>query len=437
MRTKLGVLAVTTAALAGGVLTQTDQAEASTPNVVVDSLSVSAGANGQSKATATVHSARTIKLQALTVAVRSADGSNNDFPGATATTLGPRSATFTSGSRTFQPGSYTYYVAYKVRDHWYSVSPVKSFTAGTGTGSTVTPTPTATQPASSTPTTTAPSTQAATPPSTTAPSTTAPTSSAPTTPAPTTPAPVSSAPSTPAPTSSAPSTTAAGPVGIPGTWHQVFGDEFNGSSLDGSKWNSNWFGCSGCVTKPPNSAEGSAYSPSQVSVADGSLHLKLAQQPTTVAGKTYPYVSGIVTSNNKAQFTYGAFEARIYTPSSGSQMANWPSFWADGQNWPTDGELDVLEGLGGSACYHFHSTAGGPGGCASGTYSGGWHTFGAEWKQGSATYYYDGKQVGQITTGITSSPMYLILNNAINPSHSGTNIAPADMMVDYVRVWQH
>ncbi|MEV6021389.1 glycoside hydrolase family 16 protein [Streptomyces sp. NPDC051997] len=412
MRTKLGALAVATAALAGGVLTQTDQAEAATPDVVVDSLSVVSAPNGQSKATATVHGVKTIKLQALTVAVRSADGANRDFPGAVATTLGTRSTTFTSGSRAFPAGTYTYYVAYKFHDHWHSLSPVKSFTAGAGTG-TAAPAPTASAPSgTATPT----------------PSTPAPTATAST--------PGSAVPSS-APSSSAPSSTGAAPVGIPGTWHPVFADEFNGGALDASKWNANWFGCPTCVTKPPNSAEGSAYSPSQVTVGDGSLHLKLAQQPTTVGGKTYPYVSGLVTSNGKAQFTYGAFEARIYTPSSGSQMANWPSFWADGQNWPTDGELDVLEGLGGSACYHFHSPAGGPGGCASGTYSGGWHTFGADWKQGSVTYYYDGKQVGQITSGITSAPMYLILNNAVNPSHSGTNVAPADMQVDYVRVWQH
>jgi beta-glucanase (GH16 family) len=428
MRTKLGVLAVTTAALAGGVLTQTDQAEAATPGVVVDSLSVSAAPNGQSKATAAVHSAKTIKLQALTVAVRSADGGNYDFPGAAAATLGTRSTSYTSGSRAFPAGTYTYFVAYKFHDRWHSLSPVKSLTAGSGTGATATPTPTATSTATATPTPTA---------STPAGTTTPPASPTPT--ATTTPPSASTSAPTPAstPTSSAPSTTATAPVGIPGTWHQAFSDEFNGTALDGSKWNSNWFGCSGCATKPVNSAEGSAYSPSQVTVGDGSLHLKLIQQPTTVDGKTYPNVSGLVTSNGKAQFTYGAFEARIYTPSSGTQMANWPSFWLDGQNWPTDGELDVLEGLGGSACYHFHSTAGGPGGCASGTYSGGWHTFGAEWKQGSVTYYYDGKQVGQITSGITSAPMYLILNNAINPSHSGTNVVPADMMVDYVRAWQH
>lgn len=216
----------------------------------------------------------------------------------------------------------------------------------------------------------------------------------------------------------------------------MFSDEFSGTALDGSKWNPNWLGCSGCVTPPVNSAEEAAYSPSQVSVGGGYLHLKAIQQSTTVNGKTYPYVSGLVESNGKAQFTYGAFEARIYTPASGTQIANWPAFWTDGQNWPADGEMDVMEGLSGSACYHFHSSAGGPGGCAPGSYTG-WHTYGAEWKQGAVTYYYDGKQVGQITSGITSAPMYLILNNAVSSTYGGPTQVPADMMVDYVRVWQH
>ncbi|GAA2629623.1 hypothetical protein GCM10010307_20570 [Streptomyces vastus] len=216
----------------------------------------------------------------------------------------------------------------------------------------------------------------------------------------------------------------------------MFSDEFDGTSLDTSKWNPNWLGCPTCTTKPVNSAETTAYAPSQVSVSGGSLHLKLVQQQTTVDGKTYPYRSGLVESNGKAEFTYGAFEARIYTPGSGGKISNWPAFWTDGQNWPTDGEMDVMEGLGGSACYHFHSPAGGPGGCAPGDFTG-WHTYGAEWKPGSVTYYYDGKLVGQISTGITSAPMYLILNNGISDQHGGPAMANADMMTDYVRVWQH
>jgi beta-glucanase (GH16 family) len=367
--------------------------------VVVDSLSVSATRDGQLKATARVHSTGTIQVQALTVAVRSASGAHCDFPGATRGKLRPRQVTFTSGSRTFPAGTYTYFVAYKFRDVWYNLSPVKTLTSG----STPAPAPTGTP--TSTPTGTPTSTPDAT------------------------------ASSTPGATASPPATTGDAPLGIPGAWRKAFSDEFNGTSLDGSKWNPNWLGCSGCTTPPVNSSEQAAYAPSQVSVSEGSLHLRATAQQTTVNGKTYPYRSGLVESNGRAEFTYGAFEARIHTPSSGSQIANWPAFWGNGQNWPTDGEMDIMEGLGGSACYHFHSSSGGPGSCASGSFTG-WHTYGAEWKPGSVTYYYDGKQVGQITSGITSAPMYLILNHGISSQHGGPTVSSADMMVDYVRVWK-
>jgi beta-glucanase (GH16 family) len=95
--------------------------------------------------------------------------------------------------------------------------------------------------------------------------------------------------------------------------------------------------------------------------------------------------------------------------------------------------MDVLEGLGGSACWHFHDPSGGPGGCASGGYGGAWHTYGADWEPGVVTYYYDGVRVGQISTGITSAPMYLILGMGLGSSP----VAPATEEVDYVRVWQH
>jgi beta-glucanase (GH16 family) len=183
-----------------------------------------------------------------------------------------------------------------------------------------------------------------------------------------------------------------------------------------------------------NTSELAAYAPSQATVGGGSLHLTASQQATTVNGKTYPYRSGMVQSNGKAEYTYGAFEARIYLPAAGTKIANWPAFWTDGQSWPADGENDIMEGLGGQACYHYHSPSGGPGSCAAGDYTG-WHTYGAEWAPGSVTYYYDGKKVGQITTGIASSPHYLILNNAVDGGDR--EVAGADMQVDYVKVWQH
>jgi beta-glucanase (GH16 family) len=97
--------------------------------------------------------------------------------------------------------------------------------------------------------------------------------------------------------------------------------------------------------------------------------------------------------------------------------------------------MDVLEGLSGSACYHFHSSSGGPGGCA-GVLTG-WHVFGALWQKGSVTYYYDGRQVGRITTGITGSPMYLILNHAVGGCCAGPKLVPTTVYVDYVHVYSN
>lgn len=290
-------------------------------------------------------------------------------------------------------------------------------------GSSPTPTPTST--ASSGPSTSPSATSASSASSTT--STPAPTTASSTTPA-TTSSPSSTSPSVTATTSAAPV-----PTGVGGTWKLVFNDGFDTSSLDTTKWSTGWL-ASG-ITKPVDSAERDCYDPAQVSVSGGTLRLTAIQKTEACGGTTEPYASGLVNSNGKFQFGYGALEARVYLPAApDGTIANWPAFWSDGQSWPTDGENDVMEGLGGEACYHFHSPSGGPGSCASGNYTG-WHTFGADWEPGSVTYYYDGVKVGQIASGITSAPQFLILNNAVGGS--GTTVTPATMQVDYVRVWQH
>ena len=223
------------------------------------------------------------------------------------------------------------------------------------------------------------------------------------------------------------------PFGAPGSWQMVLDDEFSGSALDTTKWSTGWLGSG--VTPPVNSSEKDCYDPAEVAVTGGSLHLTAVGSPCTVRGATYPYRSGMVNSDGKAQFSYGYFEARIFLPGSGGSIYNWPAFWTDGQSWPADGEMDVMEGLSGQACWHFHSPAGGPGGCSGANFTG-WHTYGADWEPGSVTYYYDGVPVGRITTGITSAPMYMILNYAVEQPTGGPT-SPGTMQVDYVRVWQH
>ena len=253
-------------------------------------------------------------------------------------------------------------------------------------------------------------------------------------------------------TSTAPATTTVAPVttttvdsgtpqpvgNVAGTWNLSFDSEFNSSALDSSQWSTGWFGSG--ITKGINGAEIECMDPSQVSVANGELDLTSIQKSETCGGVTQPYTSGMVTTNGHYSFTYGYAEARIWMPGT-SSIAEWPAFWADGQNWPANGENDIVEGLSnGLAQAHFHyqnaSGAAAQDGplTGSGSYTGGWHTFGADWEPGSVTYYYDGVKIGSFTTGITASPMYLILDLAVS---AGEGVPSATMHVDYVRVWQH
>jgi len=236
------------------------------------------------------------------------------------------------------------------------------------------------------------------------------------------------------------SSTTPQPVGIPGNWSLALDSEFDGSSLDTSVWRTGWFGSG--VTVPVNSYEDDCYSPGNVTFpGDGSMHLNVTASSSTCGGVTRPYTGAIVTTNPSDgrssggfQYTYGVLEVRVYVPADGTQIANWPAVWADGQSWPNDGEDDLMEGLNGQACFHFHDVLGGPGNCDS-KVTPGWHTFASDWQPGSVTYYYDGAKVGSITTGITSAPMYIILDNTVYPGES--NITKADSMaVSYVRVWQ-
>jgi beta-glucanase (GH16 family) len=91
----------------------------------------------------------------------------------------------------------------------------------------------------------------------------------------------------------------------------------------------------------------------------------------------------------------------------------------------------------GRPCWHLVYPGGNPGGCADGAFVNGWHTFGADWKPKSVTYYYDGRVVGKVESSITSAPMYLIINYAIANAIGSPTQVPAAMRIDYVQVWQH
>lgn len=219
------------------------------------------------------------------------------------------------------------------------------------------------------------------------------------------------------PLSAVGATTSPVPLGVPGSWNLVFDDEFDGTAL-GQAWAPYWF-------RDGSVQNGTVMNSSNVSVSDGDLDLALGSGSGSIVS-TNPEGGGAF------QFTYGVFEARIYLPGTGDEVDNWPAFWADGQHWPADGEIDAMEGLHGVTACHFHYSGGGPSGGCPNT-GPGWHVFAAEWEPGSVTYYYDGQDVGDVTTGITNEPMYLVIENSLSPDGPAV---PATVKVDYVRVWQ-
>jgi hypothetical protein len=243
------------------------------------------------------------------------------------------------------------------------------------------------------------------------------------------------------------------PTGVPGSWHLIFDDEFNGTSLNTADWSTGWFG-SGITAGIGGASEPECYDPSHVVEGNGELDLNFTQESETCDGGSHPYTTGMLTTNGKFSFTYGYVEFRAWLPANSSGgVANWPDLWTAGQDWPTDGEIDVAEGLYGSLCAHYHGPtdngegigAGGITGCPPGTFTGGWHTFAADWEPGIVTWYYDGQDIGCLETSgsacgatnstIAGAPMYLLMS--YGSSNAYTITAPATARIDYVRVWQH
>jgi beta-glucanase (GH16 family) len=108
-------------------------------------------------------------------------------------------------------------------------------------------------------------------------------------------------------------------------------EQFSGSSLNQSLWTAM------TRLKGYRNNEEQDYSPGQVSVADGNLRITAARD------QNGNWHSGEV--NSKWNYTYGEFEVRLALSAHGPGV--WPAAWmmgASGQ-WPTCGEIDMLENI--------------------------------------------------------------------------------------------
>ena len=122
-------------------------------------------------------------------------------------------------------------------------------------------------------------------------------------------------------------------------WKLVWSDEFNGSTLDGSKWN-----IENHAGNTNNELEYYTNRAQNVHVSNGNLAITALKEE--YGGRHY--TSGRINTDGKFSILYGKFEMRAKLPYG---QGIWPAFWMLGNNihqvgWPTCGEIDIMETIG-------------------------------------------------------------------------------------------
>lgn len=212
----------------------------------------------------------------------------------------------------------------------------------------------------------------------------------------------------------------------------VWNDEFNGSSLDTTKWTPLH---GGAFFTPPTLEY---YADDAITVHDGMLVLTAAHRD--MGG--YQYTSGGVSSRGKFSFQYGILDIRYHLP-VGSGF--WPALWM----MPTDGtsrfELDVMEYYSLdvhtiSMVEHYRDTTGQNHSLWSNDVGGDMtntdHIVTLDWEPHSLRWYMDGQLYLTVTDHVPNTPMFLYMNDAIGSLGGDPDAMsfPATFQIDYVRV---
>ena len=187
-------------------------------------------------------------------------------------------------------------------------------------------------------------------------------------------------------------------------WNMVWSDEFDGTSIDSTKW-THEVNCDGggnneqqCYT---DTAENSF-------VTDGKLNI-VALPAADDSDK--PYTSARLITKFKGDFKYGRFEVSAKLPSG---QGSWPAFWMLPTDevyggWPQSGEIDILESVNlktvdadgneeGSVHGTLHYGKPWPDNSSSGTSytlpdgvnpADDFHTYAVEWQEGEIRWYVD------------------------------------------------
>ncbi len=238
----------------------------------------------------------------------------------------------------------------------------------------------------------------------------------------------------------------------------VWADEFNGNSLDYSKWGVEENALGG----GNNELQAYRWNKKNLRVEGGNLVIEAHKDSPNMAGTVKPYSSGRIRSKLRGDWTYCRVDVRAKLP-IGKGM--WPAIWmlpTDEKygGWASSGEIDIMELVGHEpSTYHgtLHYGGGWPKNqhsgnkykLPSGTFADDFHVFSIFWEKGKITWGIDGKpwqtqQKWSSDKAPFPAPFdqrfHLVLNLAVGGRWPGNPDAstkfPAKMLVDYVKVYQ-
>jgi len=203
-----------------------------------------------------------------------------------------------------------------------------------------------------------------------------------------------------------------------------------------------------------NASPCNASTPNVYVGTDGYLHIQALSPSSGV------YTSARLKTQGLLSMPYGRLEARMQLPEG---QGFWPAFWLMGNNyatagWPICGEMDVMEHINQptpDAVYgSVHMTNGGftHSYSATGFSAAAFHTYGMIWTPGQVEFYVDSPSnyyavytSAQVTAGGGTWPfdsgndMFILLNLAVGGTWPGSpnssTVFPAQMLVDYVRIY--
>ena len=190
-------------------------------------------------------------------------------------------------------------------------------------------------------------------------------------------------------------------------------------------------------------------------VQKGHLIIELKKQ--AIAGNKYS--SARLVTKGKQSWMYGTFEIRAKLPKG---LGTWPAIWMLSSTtplkWPDDGEIDIMEHVGydpGVVHATIHTKAYNH---VKGTQKSGiiqvpdfsekFHVYTLVWSKDSMSMYIDKRpyftyknEHSGYTTWPFDQPSHLLLNLAFGGNWGGAKgideaVLPAQMVVDYVRVYQ-